>query len=306
MCRLSWNLGASTSRNPQGLSRPVMGLLFLITGINYAVDKPSFSKLSKSPISRYQLYRYIHYWRSQVWGIQPSAMRRCRCVRWRQKVRREVLPLPSRLSCRRWHFLDCLTLKMKAYSLSKRSERQSHILEEWTKLCSVCYLHAAPTIVGWDGCDRQQTIWWKNIKQKHYYGYLLLVGKIIFKVDLNTVSEFKYINQLDATISPVYYLTFICSSTCFGRPHAHHQELNNCSSSLWFYFRSVAITVLLAVIGPAGRPDHDQQHCYHHAPTVKPETATAVVELLMMGVRTPETCWAVNKRQVINCRNCCI
>jgi len=39
-----------------------------------------------------------------------------------------------------------------------------------------------------------------------------------------------------------------------------------------------------------GRPDHDQQHCYHHAPTVKPEAATAVVELLMMGVRMPETC----------------
>jgi len=37
------------------------------------------------------------------------------------------------------------------------------------------------------------------------------------------------------------------------------------------------------------RPDHDQQHCYHHAPTVKPEAATAVVELLMMGVKTPET-----------------
>jgi len=29
MCRLSWNLGASTSWNPQGLPRPVMGLLFL-------------------------------------------------------------------------------------------------------------------------------------------------------------------------------------------------------------------------------------------------------------------------------------
>ena len=28
MCRLSCNLGASTSWNPQGLSRPVMGLLF--------------------------------------------------------------------------------------------------------------------------------------------------------------------------------------------------------------------------------------------------------------------------------------
>jgi len=38
------------------------------------------------------------------------------------------------------------------------------------------------------------------------------------------------------------------------------------------------------------RPDREQQHCYQHAPTVKPEAVTAVVELLMMGVRTPETC----------------
>ena len=33
MCRLSWNLGASTSWNPQGLSRSVMGLLLLYTYI---------------------------------------------------------------------------------------------------------------------------------------------------------------------------------------------------------------------------------------------------------------------------------
>ena len=78
-------------------------------------------------------------------------------------------------------------------------------------------------------------------------------------------------------------------STCFGCPHAHHQELNNCSSSLWFYRWGVVVAVLLVVVGPAGRPDLDQQHCYHHAPTVKPEAATAVVEFLMMGVRTPET-----------------
>jgi len=39
-----------------------------------------------------------------------------------------------------------------------------------------------------------------------------------------------------------------------------------------------------------GRADHDQQHCYRHAPKVKPEAAAAVVELLIMGVRTPETC----------------
>ena len=44
------------------------------------------------------------------------------------------------------------------------------------------------------------------------------------------------------------------------------------------------------VRGRAGRPDNDQQHCCHHAPKVKPEAATAGVELLMMGVRNPETC----------------
>ena len=30
MCRLSWNLGASTSWNPQDLSRPLMALLYLL------------------------------------------------------------------------------------------------------------------------------------------------------------------------------------------------------------------------------------------------------------------------------------
>jgi hypothetical protein len=45
-------------------------------------------------------------------------------------------------------------------------------------------------------------------------------------------------------------LTFIYNATCFGRPHAHHQELNNYSSSLWFYLRSVVIAVLLVVVGP--------------------------------------------------------
>jgi hypothetical protein len=37
------------------------------------------------------------------------------------------------------------------------------------------------------------------------------------------------------------------------------------------YRRSLVIAVLLVVVGPvgpAGRPDHDQQHCYHHVPTV--------------------------------------
>jgi len=78
----------------------------------------------------------------------------------------------------------------------------------------------------------------------------------------------------------------VYSSTCFGLPHAYHQELNNCSSGLWFYRWSVAIALLLVVVGPTPT----NYAATTNAPTVKPEAATALVELLMMGVRTPETC----------------
>jgi hypothetical protein len=48
------------------------------------------------------------------------------------------------------------------------------------------------------------------------------------------------------------------------------------------------------------------QHGYHHDRKVKPEVATAVIELLMMGGRKPKTCWAVNKRQDIKLKDCFI
>jgi hypothetical protein len=51
--------------------------------------------------------------------------------------------------------------------------------------------------------------------------------------------------------------------------------------------------MLMVMVGPAGLttdPTICTISCYHHAPKVKPEAATAVVELLMMGVRTLETC----------------
>jgi uncharacterized membrane protein len=51
-------------------------------------------------------------------------------------------------------------------------------------------------------------------------------------------------------------------------------------AGLWFYLRSVVVAVLLVVVG----------YCYQCTPKVKPEFATAVVELLVMGMRTPETC----------------
>jgi hypothetical protein len=62
-------------------------------------------------------------------------------------------------------------------------------------------------------------------------------------------------------------LTFVYSSTCFGRFPAHHQQLNDCS-----------------------RPARPRtQHDYHHDTEVKPEAATAVTEMLMMGGKRPET-----------------
>jgi hypothetical protein len=69
-------------------------------------------------------------------------------------------------------------------------------------------------------------------------------------------------------------LIFFFFLLSFGRPHAHHQELNNCISGLWFYLRIVVITV----------------HGYYHDTKMKPEAAAAVVERLMVGVRKPETC----------------
>jgi hypothetical protein len=54
-CRLSWNLGASTSWNPQGLSRPVMGLLYFY--LNF-ISEPK-TCVSKSSI-KFIAANYTH------------------------------------------------------------------------------------------------------------------------------------------------------------------------------------------------------------------------------------------------------
>ena len=146
---------------------------------------------------------------------------------------------------------------------------------------------------------RDETLdWWGSLPEK----ILLNMGKS-FKINN---SKFKFCksvhhrtiqinHQPDATIFQFIILTFIYGSTCFGRFPAHHQELNDCSGSLWLYLR-IGVTVVLCLW--SGRPVRPRtQHGSHHDTTVKPEAATAVIELLMMGGKTPETCWAVNKRQ---------
>jgi len=133
-------------------------------------------------------------------------------------------------------------------------------------------------------------------------------------------------HQPDATIFQFIILTSVYSSTCFGRLPAHHQELNDCSDSLWFYLHIVVTVVLCSWSGRLARPrtQHDTkvkpeavlwsgqparprtQHDCHHKTKVKPEAATAVIELLMMGGKMPKTCWAVNRRQDNKLKICCI
>jgi hypothetical protein len=50
-------------------------------------------------------------------------------------------------------------------------------------------------------------------------------------------------HQPDANIFQFIILTFVYSSTGFGRFPAYHQELNESSGSLWFYLRIVVIVV---------------------------------------------------------------
>ena len=122
------------------------------------------------------------------------------------------------------------------------------------------------------------------------------VGDVGYTIQIN--------HQPHATIFHFIILTFIYSSTCFGRFPAHHQELSDCSGSLWFCLRIVVMVVLCSWSGQPAQPRI--QHHYHHDTKVKPEAATAVTELLMMGGKTPKTCWAVNKHQDNKLENCCM
>jgi hypothetical protein len=75
-------------------------------------------------------------------------------------------------------------------------------------------------------------------------------------------------HQPDVTILQFIILTFVYNSTSFGLFPGHHQKLNDCS-------------------GLPVRPR--TQHNYHHDTKVNPETATAIIKLLMMSGKTPET-----------------
>jgi len=55
-------------------------------------------------------------------------------------------------------------------------------------------------------------------------------------------------HQPVATIFQFIILTFVYSSACFGRFPAHHQKLNDCSGSPWFYLRIVVSPIMFISI----------------------------------------------------------
>jgi hypothetical protein len=75
------------------------------------------------------------------------------------------------------------------------------------------------------------------------------------------------------------------------------------SGAQWLQWRPL---VLPSCRGDSRPTRPRTQHDYHHDTKVKPEVATAVIELLIIGGKTPETYWAVNKRQDNKLKKCCI
>jgi len=68
----------------------------------------------------------------------------------------------------------------------------------------------------------------------------------------------------------------MCRSTCFGRLHAHHQELTTALTASGFTVGVLVVVVLLVVVWPAGQTTTNNTTATN-TPTVKPETVDAVV-----------------------------
>jgi hypothetical protein len=69
MCWLSWNLGASDSWNPQGLSRPVMGLLYNQHNSLYRFSEKDGGKYFWSLVFIFWINYMFLWWGLKMWQL---------------------------------------------------------------------------------------------------------------------------------------------------------------------------------------------------------------------------------------------
>jgi protein-S-isoprenylcysteine O-methyltransferase Ste14 len=108
-----------------------------------------------------------------------------------------------------------------------------------------------------------------SLQNSVYFIMLSFLVYVLFTFNIQSVLKFKVFksvhhrtiqinHQPDTTIFQFIILTFVYSSTCFGRFPAHHQELIDCSGSLWFYLRIVVTIVLCSW---SGWHDNELKNC---------------------------------------------
>jgi hypothetical protein len=141
MCRVFWNLGASTSWNPQGLSRPVMGLLCfyqsLSTG-NWVRETCTelvlidiaflilFNWADPNPV----MPRFIFHLKQETTNAVPSVNdTKCDTPSWLEVFRTIILKIQVIWNVKPCHLVQWLTFQRTIVSSYSGSSSASRVLE---------------------------------------------------------------------------------------------------------------------------------------------------------------------------------
>jgi hypothetical protein len=139
MCRLSRNLGASTSWNPAGLSRPIMGLLYLFllvlnTVLYFSIpttSTSSYSLIRPPTLEATCYYKMIQHRKINIWSHISLCLHRLFVIlRRREYSKRKAIPVSTVCSvdCLATILIDSVMFCHFMRQLSNRAEAYSNIL----------------------------------------------------------------------------------------------------------------------------------------------------------------------------------